>query len=259
MSEKLMTTTDYSMFTLHRFNREVKKISDLEKSMRKYGWISAYPMHVVKNGDGLLRIKGGHHRYTVAKKIGIPVKYIVCEDGGVAIHELEKGTKPWSMADYLNSYYALGNPHYICVKEYSETGIPLMACISLCAGETAGSHNHLSRFKAGTYRIGHLGHAGDVRRVVIALKQIGFTKATTTMFVHGLSRVLRVKEFCIDTFIKRASVNPGLLVPQPNQASYIDMIEAIYNHASKKKRLPLAFLAQEEAIRRQSAPPSEKL
>ena len=65
MSNKVYETEDYDIFELHELNRDVrnlKKVSNLKNSMKSHGFLSAYPLHTVLNGEGKLQIKAGHHR-----------------------------------------------------------------------------------------------------------------------------------------------------------------------------------------------------
>lgn len=249
--ESLRQTTNYDLFELHPFNREVSKTKALEASMKKNGWIGAYPMHCITNGNGKFKIVGGHHRFTVARKLGIPVKYVVCENKNVTIHELERATRGWSMVDYLTSYCALDKEQYLAVRTYHEqTGINVSQCVSLIAGESANSHNHHEKFKLGTYKTGNISHAMDVARVVLKIKSLGFKLATSMMFVGAISKVLYIEKFNIDAFIKRASANSTMFKRQSSVKDYLAMIETIYNYKNQKAKLPIVFLAQQAADKR---------
>ena len=152
MSTQIRVTKDYSIFDLHEVNRDVKNTKNLENSMAVYGWIDAYPMHVVRNGDKRLKIKAGHHRFKVAKRLGIPVKFVVVDNDDVGIHELEKTAKQWSVSDYLQSYVRAGYKDYHIVKEYHErTGIGISNCISMLGGNQAGTGNFQEKFKDGNF------------------------------------------------------------------------------------------------------------
>ena len=96
-------TKNYDRFDLHEINRPVKNTKKLELSMIEHGFIDAHPLHVITNGNGKLKIKDGHHRFMVARKLGIPVKYVVCDDAA-GIHQLVETTNKWSLRDYLSSY-----------------------------------------------------------------------------------------------------------------------------------------------------------
>jgi hypothetical protein len=251
VKQELKTTSNYDLFELHSFNREVTKTADLEKSMLKHGFIGAYPMHVIRNGKGKLKIVGGHHRYAVARKLGIPVKYVVCENDVPTIHELEKATRVWSLADYLNSYCQLGHEQYLTIKKYHErTGISLSQCISLCAGESAGSSNHKDKFKTGAYQCGDMQHAGDVALIVGDLRKMGIEYARKDKFVWAISKAARVELFDIAYFVKRAKANVGQFSVQPTVDKYLAMIEHVYNYLSKRSRVPVVFLATEEMRKR---------
>ena len=249
MSLQIKQTSDYDLFERHDFNRDVKKTKNLEANMKEHGWVDAYPMHVVKNGNGKLKIKGGHHRFTVAKKLGIPVKYVVCNDN-ISIQELEKGTVPWSLQDFHDSFVRNGNPEYIAVKEYCErTGIGLANAMSMLAGETAGSNNKRKHYIAGKYKVTDRKHADTVGDIVIYLKNIGIDFGNANLLVQAISRYCRVEQFSPDTFKKKAKSFKSLFEKQQNLEGYMLMVEEIYNRKSKSK-IPLKHYADEVARKR---------
>lgn len=248
---KLQTTKNYSRFEMYEFNRDVRKIDNLRRSMKKYGFLPAYPLHCIKDGSNKLKVKAGHHRLTVAKELGLSVAYVVCDDGGVSIHELEKATTPWNMKDYLVSFVRQGKPPYIKVKNYHEsTGIPLGLCISLLAGHMAGTGNKTAAFKEGRYEVSTaVNHAAVVADIVLCLKAYGIEWANNSYFVQALSRVVFVSEFDWSKFKKKAKAHKYLFEKQPNLALYVEMIDQIYNRQSRQ-RIPLVFLADEAAKQR---------
>lgn len=251
MTTTLRATKDYGVFELHEFNRDVEQITRLEESMKLYGWIDAYPMYVVRNGDKKLKVKDGHHRLEVAKKLGIPAKFVVCQDS-ISIHELQKTTRPWSPSDYLTSYVRYGLPEYIAVKEYvDETGIPLGLAISLLAGESAGSANRMLSFKDGKYKLGNQLHADQVKAIVLHMKKCGIDFSTNSFFIQALSKALWVEGFSVSRFKDKISAHSAYFERQPNVQAYLDAIEAIYNRQSKD-RMPVAFLAVEKSKERKT-------
>lgn len=242
-----LSTTKYEMFQLHEFNRDVKKTTRLEESMRKHGWIDAYPMHVVKNGKGKLKIKGGHHRFEVAMRLGIPVKYEICNDTAT-IHELERSTTRWKLPHYLESWKRVGkNTDYFSVDDYQKrTGIGLLNCIALLGGELASSGNKVASFKNGTFKVNDNGRAQIVADVVRALKEAGVKFATNTTMVQAISRLSFVEVLDVERLIQKIKTFSHLIEKQPCLSAYAKMLEDIYNRQSGKK-LPLLFLADESA------------
>ena len=243
---KVLETSDYSKFDLCTFNRDVRKTKDLRQSMKKYGWIDAYPMHCIPNGGKRLKIKAGHHRFEVAQDLGIPVKYVVCDDTAT-IHELEKGVNPWKLADFLVSFCKCGEPQYAEVEGFQKrTGIPLSGCIALLAGNIACSGNYNPAFKCGTYNITHREYAEKVADLVIACKNLDVPFARHAMFVNALSRCATLDKFNVDQFIKRVETNAALLKKQASLEGYMELIETVYNtRTHTSKRLPLRFLVRE--------------
>ena len=247
MSAKLTATKDYKLFELTDFNRDIGKTADLEKSMRTHGYLPAYPLHVVRNGNGRLRVKAGHHRLHVASKLGIPVYYVVCDDNAT-VHELERGTNKWILKDYLDSFCRLQYPAYLKVRDYYEqTGICLQQSIALLAGDTAtSSSNRVRDFQAGVYQTGNCGRAEVVRQIVEGCKEAGILWATHNLFVSAISRMSFLPEFDGDTFIVRAKANPGMLIKQPTLDAYCELIERVYNYKAHTK-FSLAIPAKEAA------------
>jgi hypothetical protein len=255
MAATLRTSKNYDLFELHKFNRDVTKTRFLEGSMRKYGWRDAYPMDVVRNGKKL-KIKAGHHRFEVAQKLGIPVKFVVCTDD-ISIHELERATNPWKLKDFMVSHARCGKPEYVRVKDYHDnTGIPLASAISMLTGASAGTRR-TNEFKFGDFKITSMEHAHDVATVVMHCKKHGISWAANNKFVSALSRILLVKEVDMDHLKHKISTFAHMVEKQPTIATYAEMLEKIYNRQSKTK-IPLVFLANEEARKRSAGSPTKQ-
>jgi len=245
MSAKLQATKNYDLFELTPFNRDLEKLTKLLASMKTHGWIDAYPMHVIKNGQSKLKIKAGHHRFVVGKQLAIAVKYVVCSDEATIFELEEAGPGRWKLCHYLQSFCRIGSPEHIAVKEYMDrTGIPVTLSISLLAGSTATSANHNAKFKQGTYQIGNTSHAEAVADLVLECRRLGISFASSNLFVQALSRCLRVPEFDSKTFLQRVEVNLGSMIAQPSLDDFMTLIEDINNRRSHRK-LPLKFLADE--------------
>ena len=252
MREEIRSTKNYNRFEMMQFNRDVDKVEKLEQSMSRHGFIHAYPLHVVKNKREKLLIKAGHHRYVAAKKLGIPIKYTICNDEAT-IHELEEATKRWSLRDYLNSYVRCGMAAYLVVDKYiNQTGISIGPAISMLGGQSAGSHNHQVPFKRGEYKLGDPTHAGIIADIVIHLKnKCNVPWGSNSLLVQALSKIAWVEMFKPTIFKHKAKTFSSLLEKQPNLISYIQMIENIYNRQAAKK-IPLTFLAEEVAREREA-------
>lgn len=250
MSTKILETNNYGRFELTPINRQVKKIKNLENSMKKHGWLAAYPAHVVRNGNGKLQIKAGHHRFEVAKKLGIPVKYVESQDDA-SIHELEAASRKWTAEDYLDSFVRAGKSAYITLREYWErTGIGLRCCIALLADHSAGSGGDLSeKFAKGTYRLGNMSHARIVESIVAQARVSGFPYWKNAGFVNAVSKISFAEGFASEVMKEKIKTFAHFMKKQAGTQEYLEMLDSIYNRQSHIK-IPLAFLAEEAARRR---------
>jgi hypothetical protein len=246
---KIMQTKEYSMFRPNKFNRDVEKTKELEASMRCHGWIDAYPMHVHQNGGRQYIIKAGNHRFYVAQKLGLPVKFVVCNDKAT-IHELEGATRVWKMKDYLKSFCRLDKLDYLVVKEYcEETGMALSYAVSMFSGKTAGTGKYNKVFQDGSFHITHTVQTDMAREIILYLKKYGVAFANTSSLVRAISRIILVPEFNMEHLKAKIKTFAHTIERKANLDQYLDMLEELYNKQSRQK-IPLKFLAIEEAKKR---------
>lgn len=250
MKPELKSTTDYAKFIVHPHNRDISNTKVLEQSMRKYGFDPGLPLRCVPDPSGKLQITHGHHRFQVAKSIGLPIWYVV-SSFDIPLFESEVSNHSWSMKDFTTARARAGEePALEVMKYHKETGIPLSCSISLVGGESAGSGNKSTQLKSGTLKAKKTKHADDVAEIVKFCKSVGFNFATTANFVKALSKCLRVDVFDKDLFMLRVKTHPDTMEPCRTTDQYLDMIEFVYNRMAKSKKIPLAFLAKEKGLER---------
>lgn len=230
-------TNNYSIFELLPFNRDIKKTSKLEQSMIKHGYINSYPLHVKKGKNGKLVIKGGHHRFTVAKNLGLTVSYVISNDV-MSVHEGEESTVRWSINDYLMSYVRLEFKDYMDVLDYQQrTGISLSLCAALLAGNTANATAQvLSKFKKGTYKINrNSNYANLVEEFVNILKQLSVEVATDAKLINALSRII-VSDVCdLNNLKNKIEKNYYLITKRATSDLYLELFALIYNKGTESK------------------------
>lgn len=245
-------TDEYGRFELHELNRDIHEDPKLKESMRIHGFPDACAIHVRRNGGDKLKIIRGHHRFEISRELGLPVKYII-DDDELTIYELEGSTLPvWNGKDFAVSYAHGGSEDCRTLLRYQKKhGMTLGAAVSLCAGECAGSHNHMRRVKDGTFKIGDMKHANLIGDAVDFCKECGVEFATSAGFVAALSAASFVPEFDIETFKSRVRLYPKMMSRRTSKADYLIEIEAIYNYGARGKRLPLTVRAHEVSLERQ--------
>lgn len=253
MDPQLKQTKNYELFRLHPWNRDVRKINKLIKSMKKYGFRPHDAISCVKNGnDNKLVVMAGHHRLEVAKALNLPVWYILADPDDMTIQEAEETRRAWDLKDYLTSFVKNGLEPYIAIDRYvNKTGIPLGLAIALLAGDSSGSGNRTLAFKRGLYKLGDQQRANDIMTLVLFLRDSGFPFAANSFLVRALSKMLWVKEFSISRFKQKIKAHGSMFEHQANVQGYLAEIEKIYNRQSKD-RIPLVFLAEEVGRERQA-------
>jgi hypothetical protein len=254
MKPELKVTTDYSIFEMHPCNRPLSEKPELEDSMRRHGFIPSSAIHVSPNGGGKFRVIRGHHRLHYAKRIKLPVYYIV-DDSRVDIFDLEGDTTgTWSMKDFVAARSASGDKECSRLKAFREKhNLPIGVAASLVAGESAGSHNAQRQVKQGKFKAGDQAHAENVVKVTDELRTMGVDFAVSGLFVQAISRALRVPEFDVDLFLSKVRLYPMNLHRRTTTGEYLEEMESLYNYGAKtaKSRIPLAFRAKEVGLKRQ--------
>lgn len=249
MSYKLTASHNYGLFELSTFNREIRRTKALSRSMKRLGFLPTHPLHVVRNGNGKLLVKDGHHRFEVAKSLGLPVYYIVGDDDA-SIAEINVSVNPWTLDDFLTNAIQSGSTDQLAVREFSRrTGISLSQSASLLGGESGTSMNMNEKIKNGTYKVAETAYSEIVGHVIVQCRAMGLSFATHRCFVGAVSLCCRVPEFDLKVFLHRLAINTGTAKPQPTLDTYLGMIEEVYNRQSKNK-IALAFLARKAARER---------
>ena len=252
---KLCYTRDLTIFEMHELNRDLAEKPALEESMKAHGFMPSSPIQCVRNGRGKLKVIRGHHRLDYAKRLGLPVWYII--DSTVTdIFELEgDSSSRWSLGDFVHARAKAKNEDCIRVLDFQKRhGIGLGAVVSLMAGESAASKNATSKVKRGTFRVSKdLSHANLIGELVDFCRITGAQCAGETGFVNALSSVARVPEFEPLVFKRRVAKMPSLIAKQATGKSYLAIIEEVYNYGAKGKRVPLAFRAVEVGRQRRES------
>lgn len=234
-------TSNYEMFELNIMNRDISNTKRLESSMAKYGFWQTKPIHVDRVGKKLV-IKDGHHRFEIAKKLEIPVCYMISENPEITLREISGSENIHTMANYLQENVRAGNPNYIAVKRFHEkTGISLNNCISILANESAAGCNHANRFKDGVFVVKADTYADKIAELVEAMKSKGIAFAACTNLVKALSRIIIAGHADLKLLKHKMATFPFLIERRSTLDQYSDMFEDLYNYRQGNK-VALSYL-----------------
>src|SRR3990167_2530870 len=139
MKPRLEKTFNYDLFEMHDYNRTLHENSDLLKSMESHGFMPSSPIQCVSNGSGKLKVIRGHHRYDYAKRLKLPIYYIV-DNSNTDIFDLEGSSlQSWSVKDFAVARAKHGDKSIQALLEFKEKhGLTLLSAASLVGGESAG-------------------------------------------------------------------------------------------------------------------------
>lgn len=256
--QTIMTTSNYDLFVLDAFNRRIndalvrKKVSLLAA----HGWCPGLPMLCIRNSGGKFEIKDGQHRFEAAKRLGIPVWYVVVKDCDLSPSEINAGQKAWALKDFVDSHISLGNAEYMVLRDFSANyRIPLSIAASLLSANGCGTSDGVTkRIQEGLFKVKDQRWA---ERIGAICREIGevFQYMHTRNAVSSIARFALVKEFSDLQMIEQCQRYSNMLKPCGTVDQYSLMFEEVYNFQRKVNRLPLKFYADAEARKRSAASP----
>ncbi len=131
MKPKLEKTYNYDLFEPHEFSRPLHEDKVLLGSMQKYGFLPSCPIHCVQSDNGKLKVIRGQHRLHYARRLGLPVYYVI-DDSNPDIFYLEAVRQKWSLTDFAEARANAGDKNYIKLLAFKKKhGLPLGAAARL--------------------------------------------------------------------------------------------------------------------------------
>jgi hypothetical protein len=248
-------TTDYSIFEMNQLNRNLHENPVLVKSMQEHGFLVSKAITVRKLPSGKLGVIAGHHRLHYAKRLGLPVYYIV-EDVELDLFELEGQKQDWTVDDFAHARANSGDKDCMALVKYAkDKGIPLGIAASLLAGESAGSKNAYHLIKFGKFHLGDQKHGEEVISLAERLRDLGVEFSHGRLFLYAISACLRVPEFDANNLVKKVELYPRIIKRRASLKDFLEEIENAYNHGVKigPNRIPLAFRVREVGLIRRAS------
>jgi len=232
--ESYYVTKDYGMFVSSDSNRPEDKnhVKQVRESMRKYGFLGAFPIMVKETGNGKFYIIDGQHRFLAAKELGIPVKYHITKSS-IDIPEVNNTQKRWKQLDYVKMYANKGNNHYLELLVFSqENKLPVSTAAMLLMNESSYYGVNISRkIKDGTFYVGDKTFAKECMWFIYKLRLFGFSNVAKSLpFTTALVAVMMLN---IDVNRMRNGVErkgiEHFSVQTTSKQYYIEKFQVCYN------------------------------
>lgn len=243
---KIMSSTDYSSFSLHPCRRSVspKELERLRASILTKNLLNCYPIIC----DSRLTIIDGQRRFLVAKELGLPIYYI--ESSSVTLPMVisaSASSKSWASKDYLHHFCSVGKENYLKLASFISKYefLDLQTAYRFVDEPFAYSFNDLKhRFKTGQLDIGNYSVA---LRTAISLSQLEDRKLRNSrMFQFALCRAIKYHgQSCFnpDVFVEQANSYPDKMAGFVDKDSCMACIEETYNHQNRGQKF---FFSQTE-------------
>lgn len=247
---RLESSSNYAAFTPNDEQREIKDshVKHLAEEMGQYGYLPSKPIQCFKKGSKYVVIDG-HHRLAAAKRIGIPVFFVVePESNAETMASVNANVKTWCIIDFIRMYSLRGNKEYQNLMRYIEVGIPSMMAASMLHGHAAASGNVNDLLKRGDFKIRTTDHINRIYRMIEEFSSSN-PVVKHRAFIASLSECLLTPEFDFDRFKRRFEESPAMIQKASNKDLQLLQIEELYNFRSREK-VPLAFLVKANSAKR---------
>lgn len=240
---EVYVTTQYDLFDLFPENRNINPahVAWLQARVEEKNLLHLNPMIV----DGEGRILDGQHRLRVAENLGVPIYYVLTQNGEMGIEDVagtNSATRRWARTDYLHYWCERGSQHYLALRDFwkkHERWLTLSAATAVCLGESASSTlTDLQRnaFNTGKFQILDMRFA---LKFAEAMRDFlpHFRHATDRAFMAAVCYLLRHPQYDHGRMRKKIEAYPALLQPQRDRDNYLENLEELYNYYSHSSRV----------------------
>lgn len=237
----MKTTTNYKIFKRLKGNRAVddNAVKALSVSVAQKNLLSQIPIIVNEK----MEVIDGQHRLELAKKLKIPIFYIVIDGASYEdVVRLNRFVRPWKFNDYLESYCELGYKNYQVVKDFINKYnlSPHNAVALLMIGE--GRDVAFSRvksainiFRTGKFEVYSLKTAQEI--VEWALDLAPYVEKGVLAdreFLLAIARVWHANEISRVEMVEKFQAYPDKLSHKEKVTDYLRQFELIIGFGTRK-------------------------
>lgn len=249
-SPKVSVTKNYRLFARNDDNRplDVKKHKRLYLSMKKYGFLSCFPIVCCRNGKKQLIVKDGQHRLTFAESLKLPVYWIEeAIDFDVAV--INCTSRTWVLRDFAEKYARQGVKVYQKGLEFAEKhSLPIGVAFALLGGTTTYG-NVAEAFVTGKFKVKDQAWADVVAWTYSSMLKLS-TDLRNARFLEACMGACRVDDFDAKRLVQNARRCREKLVSYSTRDAYLVMLEDVYNFGRKTQ---LGLKAAATMVMRQRA------
>lgn len=254
--ETLYKTHNYDLFSLIQWNRSVKpnrpQARRLYWSMQQYGFLPSHPIMVRKGDDGSLIVFDGQHRLHFARKLGLPV-YFVIDESGISIPDHQETNRKWDIGEHFERWQTAGKEDYKEAINFAQKyKITIGQAASLLAGTMTVS-NVMKAVKEGSYEVKSRNIAYSVADCFRLIKLSCNDITNNSGVLNAVFACHFVDYFDVDQFKEQVKKNASMIINCDGRDGFLDAFQDVYNHR-KRAKVPLAFDAKRVMEQRNAVP-----
>lgn len=246
---KVLSTTDYSKFAYIRGNRPTeRRVFKVMRAIKRRNQLADYPI-LVTPYEGKLGIADGQARFESAKRLKLPIFYIVSEKISIAdVSAANRIQTPWSPRDYVHSFAEQGKKDYIKLRAFiQEFHLPVTTSASLLGGKQSGGG--VESLRTGNFKVVNETHAYKVAHVIVTLKKI-VPFATDRPLAVAIMHLFHLKGFDPERLIHKIETQSSKLVKCASMMQYVELLEDIYNFRARPEQMMSLKIEVQKRINR---------
>lgn len=228
---EIYSTMDYSKFNFERTNRDLGSLKKLREVAASVGFLTP----ILVNEE--YTIIDGQHRFSVARDMKIPIKFIIIENAGKdEIISLNTTNKQWSVLDFIQLYAKEGNEDYQNLMDlYKHRIMPISTMLTTAMNAKASSGTITRKTKEGKFEFhNYLEYLNFIDFYVDLVENLKLE--TNEHIGQGLYELFKLEVFARDRFIikGRATQLRQDLEGLRNRPLVLEKMLISYNNGLKK-------------------------
>lgn len=235
---QITKTTDYDLFKRVKGNRpvDINHIKSLMVSVAQRNLLENIPLIV----NDKMEVIDGQHRLEVSRAMNLPVYFITVPGGSIEdIRRLNSYSRPWSVADYLESYIDLGLKDYITLKNFAKKfGFSVSMALLILSNTGKNGHDKLHQsammaFKKGQFSIEDIERGNQLAKNLTQLKP--YLEANVfedREFVEAL--IIAYDTVSQLELVERFQEYPGKIQKRAARRDYLRQLEDVVNAGTRR-------------------------
>jgi hypothetical protein len=239
---RIIGTTDYAKFKTLFSNRQINRqhFINLLESIASKNLLFLSPIIVNEK----MEVIDGQHRLLAAENLGLEIFYIQSKGLDMGdVQLLNTNVKPWSMRDYVESYIAQGNKHYIYLTNFArQYGLSLTtaSAVLTLSEESTSCQSPYKALKRGEFVV--VDHNLARSFINFYAKASEYVEETTVRdrdYLRALYLVYSHEEIEQETFLQRLKTYGKPIFRRAGVREYLAQFEEVYNKGRIGNKLRL--------------------